>query len=113
MAIAIPLAGASAIRDSQAEAAGRLGPALEWARTAERIQPGASAPKLQQGLLLERAGDLPGAARALRAATAADPTDWRLWLTLSRVEAEQGRAAASVSAYRTARSLNPRSVLFQ
>ena len=38
---------------------------------------------------------------------------WRLWLVLSRIAAENGRADAAVAAYREARSLNPRGEIFE
>jgi cytochrome c-type biogenesis protein CcmH/NrfG len=62
--------------------------------------------------VLEQGGELPAAAAAAEAATERESTNWRTWLVLSRIEAERGRAAASVRAYREARSLNPRSELF-
>ena len=62
--------------------------------------------------MLELRGDFDGAAAAARAATADEPTNWRTWLVLSRIEAYRGDAQASVAAYREAESLNPRSTLF-
>ena len=76
------------------------------------IQPYAASGHLQKALVLERQGDYDGAGTAARQATAADSTDWRTWLTLSRIEAYRGDAQASVAAYRKAESLNPRSTLF-
>jgi len=113
VAIAIPLASTSLLRESEAEAqGGDLPAALEAARSAENVQPGAATPRLQEALLLEEMGDLTGAARAAREATERESTNWRHWLVLSRVEARRGNAAAAVGAYRRARSLNPRSGLF-
>jgi O-antigen ligase len=113
VAIAIPLASTSLLRQSEADARdGDLGAALENARSAENVLPGSAAPRLQQALVLEEAGDLPAAAEAARAATERESTNWRNWLVLSRVEAERGRTAAAVSAYRRAESLNPRFPLF-
>ena len=63
--------------------------------------------------MLELQGDLTGAVEAARAATEAEPTNWRTWFVLSRVEAKAGNTEASVEAYREARSLNPRSEIFQ
>lgn len=113
VAIAIPLASATLLRESEADArTGDLSGALEAARSAQNVQPGAATPRLQQALVLEAGGDFAPAAEAARAATEREPTNWRTWLVLSRIEAENGRAAASVDAYREARSLNPRSELF-
>jgi type II secretory pathway pseudopilin PulG len=114
VAIAIPLASTSLLRQSEAEArAGELSAALRAARSAQNVQPGAASPRLQEALVLELRGDLPPAAAAARAATEREPTNWRTWLVLSRLEAEQGRAVAAVRDYRQARSLDPHSSLFE
>lgn len=113
VAIAIPLATVSLLRESEAEVRrGDLDAALRAARSAQNVQPGAARPRLQQALVLEELGDLSRAARAARAATEREATNWRPWLVLSRVEAERGRAAPAVRAYRRARSLNPHFSLF-
>ena len=112
-AIAIPLATAGLLRESETEVReGDLVGALEAARSAENVQPAAATPRLQQALVLEQLGALDQAAAAAHAATARGSTNWRTWLVLSRVEAQRGRAAAAVAAYRQARSLNPESPLF-
>jgi hypothetical protein len=111
--IAIPLASTSLVRQSEADfRSGDLESALSAARSAENVQPSAATPRLQQALVLEAAGDLPAAAAAARSATENESTNWRTWLVLSRIEAERGRAAAAVADYGEARSLNPRSSLF-
>jgi hypothetical protein len=113
LAIAIPLAGATALRDSQAAIRdGRLASALTDARTAAAIQPSAASPYLQQALIFERAGQLDRAVGYARIATLHETTNWRPWMILSRLEAERGRPAASVAAFRRARSLNTRSLIF-
>lgn len=113
-AIAAPLASTSLLRQSEADArAGDLSAALEAARSAQNVQPGAASPRLQQALVLETQGDLPAAAAAAHAATERESTNWRTWLILSRLEAEQGHADASVRFFRKARSLNPYSELFE
>lgn len=113
-AIAIPLATTSLVRQSEADVRdGDLTAALGAARSAQNVQPDAAGPRLQQALVLETQGDLPAAAEAARAATERESTNWRTWLVLSRIEAERGMAASSVRDYRRARSLNPRSELFQ
>ena len=64
-AVAVPMAGALATRDSRAAAAdGRLDAALQDSRTAERLQPYAATPHLQRALVLEQAGALAAAAAA-------------------------------------------------
>jgi O-Antigen ligase len=111
--IAIPYATASAVsasRDAALDA--NLPGALHDVAKAQDIQPYAATPNLQRALLLERDGDLDGAAAAAAAATDDEPTNWRTWLVRSRIEAERGEASAAVRAYERARSLNPRSPLF-
>ena len=113
IAIALPLAATSAVRDSrEAARAGDGRAALSEARTAAAIDPSAATPSLQQALIYEEAGALPQAVALARKATRQEPANWRTWLTLSRIEAKSGRAAASVAALRKARSLNPHSALF-
>lgn len=113
VAIAIPLASTSLVRQSEADfRRGDLQAALSAARSAQNVQPGAATPRLQQALVLEAAGDLSAAAEAARAATEREATNWRTWLVLSRIEAERGHAAAAVRDYGEARSLNPNSSLF-
>jgi cytochrome c-type biogenesis protein CcmH/NrfG len=111
-AVAVPMAGALATRESRDAAAdGRLGAALQDSRTAQRLQPYAATPDLQRALVLEEAGALPGAAGAARAATVDEPTNWRTWFVLARIDARRGQAADAVKALRVARRLNPRSAL--
>jgi O-Antigen ligase len=113
VAIAIPLSSSTLLRQSQAEArAGDLPAALTAARSAQNAQPDAASPRIQEALLLEAAGELPAAAAAARAAIEREQTNWRNWLVLARLEAKQGRADAAVRAYARAKSLNPRSLLF-
>jgi O-antigen ligase len=112
VAVAVPMTGALATRESRDAAAdGRLVAALEDSRTAERLQPYAATPSLQRALVLEEAGALPGAAAAAKAATAGEPTNWRTWFVLARIDARRGEAADAVQALRVARRLNPRSAL--
>ncbi|HEX6666443.1 MAG TPA: O-antigen ligase family protein [Solirubrobacterales bacterium] len=114
VAIAIPLATTSLVRQSEADARrGDLAAALSAARTAQNVQPGAAGPRLQQALVLEARRELTAATDAALAATERESTNWRTWLVLSRIEAERGMAAAAVRDFRRARSLNPRSTLFQ
>jgi len=112
-AIAIPLASTTLVRKSEADARdGNLSAALTTARSAQNVQPDAATPRLQEALLLEQMGEFGSAAAAAREATKREPTNWRTWLVLSRIEAEFGRAGASLAAYRRARSLNPEFSLF-
>lgn len=114
VAIAIPLASATLLRQSEADAReGDLSAALRAARSAQNVQPGAAGPRLQQALLLEAQGAFGPAATAARAATERESTNWRNWLVLSRIEAQQGEAAAAARDYRRAKSLNPHFSLFE
>jgi O-antigen ligase len=111
--IAVPMLAVRDVRQSQADArAGRLDSALEAARSAERFEGFAATPTLQRALVLEAQGDLEEASVAAREATRQESTNWRTWLTLSRIETERRQPEAAVDAYRTARSLNPRSAVF-
>jgi O-Antigen ligase len=111
--VAVPLASTSAVRLSQGSAAaGDLSQAVSEAKSASEVEPFAATPRLQAALLLERQGNLAAAAREARAAATRESANWRIWTTLSRIEAKRGHAAASVAAYRRARRLNPRSPLF-
>jgi hypothetical protein len=113
LAIAIPLASLHLTRESQAEArSGQYAAALDDAKSAQNVEPAAATPRLQQALVLELMGDLPAAEAAARAAVDRESTNWRLWLVLSRIAAENGRADASVAAYKEARNLNPRGEIF-
>jgi O-antigen ligase len=113
VAIAIPLSSSSSLQKSQVEArAGNLSRALREASDAQRVEPFAAAPLLQQALVLEAQGDLRAAEAAAEAAVHREPHEWRAWVVLSRIHAERGRPRASLASYRRARSLNPRSSLF-
>lgn len=112
-AIAIPMAGTALVRDSRSDVrAGQLGEALSDAQTAGEVQPGAASPNLQEALVLELRGELNAAASSAALATKHEPTNWRTWITLSRIEARQGHADEAIAAYRRARTLNPLSPLF-
>jgi hypothetical protein len=114
VAILIPLAEVRSVRASEeAVHDGDLSTALEKARDAAKIEPYAATPRLQEALVLERSGQLDQAISAATEATEKESTNWRTWLVLSRLEAKTGEAQRSVESYRKARSLNPRSPLFQ
>jgi hypothetical protein len=111
-AVAVPMAGALATRDSRdAAAEGRIAAALQDGRTAQRVQPYAASPRLQQALVLEQAGALSDASLAARAAAAEEPTNWRTWFTLARIDAKIGNTDVAINELRKARRLNPRSPL--
>jgi hypothetical protein len=113
VAIAIPLSSAASLQESQAQArAGDLSAALGKAADARRAEPFAAAPRVQEALILEQQGRLGGAEGAALAAVDREARQWRAWVILSRVQAERGRARASLRSSRRARALNPTSPLF-
>ena len=113
VAIGFPLTTTNDVRKSQAAAAtGDLPLALTYARAAARVEPGAASAQLQMAQVLEAQRRLGAAVASARRATADESDNWTNWLVLSRIEAEAGHARAAVSAYRRARSLNPRSPVF-
>ena len=114
VAIWFPLSGATALRQSQVDAAhGDLTAAFSEAEDAAAAQPYAASPKLQEALLLERRGKLRAAAAAARSATDKERTNWRTWLIRARIEAERDRTSPALRAFRRARSLNPGYVLLR
>ena len=113
IAIAIPLAGAQLLRQSQSDARdGDVVAALSDAQTAQNVQPGAASPRLQEALLYEGEGEYGAAESAAAAATEREPTNWRTWLLLARIQAQNERPDAALANYRRARALNPGSVVF-
>ena len=114
VAIAIPLSSASLIRESQSQSrSGDLAGALGSAQSATNVEPDSGLPRLQQALILEQAGEYPAAVTQAAAAAEHEGENWKNWLILSRVQAENGEAKASVASYRMAKSLNPNSPIFE
>ena len=108
VAIAIPFGMTSAIRSSQAAAGARhLNTALSDALTAQQLEPYAATPRLQRALVLERAHEYAAARTAISEAATREPTNWRIWLVSSRIDAETGHPRAAVRDYRRAHALNP------
>jgi O-antigen ligase len=113
IAISVPLAAAVALSDSQSAArSGDLLAAYRDSLTAQRIEPYAVAPRLQEALVLEAANDLSAAAVAARIATENAPTDWQAWLTLARIDARAGALPGALTALRRAESLDPHNSLW-
>jgi cytochrome c-type biogenesis protein CcmH/NrfG len=105
---------ASAIRSSQqAVQEGRFVDALRDATDAAETETWGASGFLQRALVLEQVGRLGAAEVAAQRATQLEPVNWQLWLVLGRIRAERGRVAPALAAVARARSLNPRSPLFQ
>jgi hypothetical protein len=114
LAIQLPLLAATErVRDSQrAVTAGNFPRAVENATTAVEAEPWAATPLLQRALVLEATGNLAEASTDARAAADREPTNWRVWLTLARIEAERGHVTRALRAGGRARRLNPKSRLW-
>jgi tetratricopeptide (TPR) repeat protein len=111
IAVAVPFTATSLVeRSREAVAEDRLDDALQDARDAVAVQPSAARPRIQEANVLELMGDVGGALVAAREATDREPTNWRLWIVLSRLEARAGNAEAAVDAFTEAQSLFPRGV---
>jgi tetratricopeptide (TPR) repeat protein len=104
----------AAIRRSQAaERDGDPALALAWAREAAAAEPWSASAFEQQGLVLEGEGALPEAAQDLERAISREPTNFRHWLVLARVEAERGDLKAALTDYVRAHQLRPLAAVFQ
>jgi Flp pilus assembly protein TadD len=113
-AIIVPLSSTIAVHSSQsAIRSGDFRAALSDVATAQRIEPSAATPRLQRALILEQLGDIGGASQAIAQAAAREPTNWRIWLVVSRIETEANQPRRALSAYLRARSLNPTSPIFR
>lgn len=114
LAVGIPLAATTAVRQSQTDfSAGDTSGALAAARSALAVEPRAVSARIQEALVLESLGRLPAAMSAARTATVDEPQNWQGWLVLSRIEAEAGEPSFALAAYRQARALNPQSPIFR
>jgi O-Antigen ligase len=112
--IAIPLAAAASLQESQAAVrSGDLTGALSKAEDATHVEPFVAATHLQKALVLEEQQQLSHAEAAAREAVRAEPQEWRAWVVLSRIQAKLGKVHPAIVSYRRAKQLNPRSPLFQ
>ncbi|HYH60481.1 MAG TPA: O-antigen ligase family protein [Solirubrobacterales bacterium] len=110
----MPLASSLELGSSQrAFNEGNLQGAYDAAKRAEGLEPFAAGPRLQQALVLERAGLIKEAVGAAQASVERAPTDWRPRLILARLQAIDGQTDLAVQSYREARELNPYSLIFQ
>jgi Flp pilus assembly protein TadD len=65
-------------------------------------------PYVQVALVAEQGGNYAAARAWIDEATRRDSSDWRLWVTAARIEAESGRVARARRSLARARVLNPR-----
>lgn len=114
MAVTVSILGGSDLMNESHSAFGDGEPAvaLEKAKDAASIQPYASEPKVQEAQILASLNDKEGALAAVQEATDLDPLNWRPWLVRAQISAQAGHVPESLKAFRTARSLNPNSLLF-
>jgi hypothetical protein len=108
LTIWFPLRGATALRQSQVDAAhGDLSGALRQARDAADAQSYAASPLLQEALILEQQGKLRPAAAAATEATRKEGAEWSTWFILARIEAERGRIGPALRAFDRAHRADP------
>lgn len=113
VAIVPPLWGTIAIeRSYEAAEEGRVGDALDAARSAISAQPYAALPRAQEAQLLARSGNHNAALAAARHAAEREPTNWQNWYLVARLAARAGERQAAIDARRRAARLNPHSALF-
>jgi tetratricopeptide (TPR) repeat protein len=98
-------------RDAAAD--GDLAAASDDAKQAAALEPWSAGPRLQLALVDELQGDLPVARERIEQAIDRSPDDWQLWLIRARIETKLGDVDSATGSLAQARSLNPRSPLFQ
>jgi hypothetical protein len=94
------------------EAGGELDEAIDAAKRARSIEPWASSPYLQLGLLAELQGDYPSAIAWLDEAIEREDANWQLYYLRFRVLEQAGDGDAAQRDYDRARALNPRAPEF-
>lgn len=92
---------------NSAAAAGDLASAVDHAETAREIEPWATSPYVQLGLLAERKGEYETAIGRLDQAIHREEDSWLLYYLRARVEHAAGNTAAARADQREARRLNP------
>jgi hypothetical protein len=86
---------------------GNLSSAVDYANTAQTIEPWAASPYLQLGLLDEAQGNYPAAVGRLTQAIQHENDNWLLYYLRGRMEHEGGEAGPARADLREARLLNP------
>ena len=92
---------------NSAAAEGNLASAISNAETARSIEPWATSPYKQLGLLAEHEGDYASASKWLSEAIDREEDSWLLYYLRARVEYGAGDEAAALADQREARRLNP------
>jgi O-antigen ligase len=109
-----PLLVQHELKSSQhAAAVGDLTSAVSHADTARSIEPWASSPYVQLGLLAQLQGDLPTAAERLTQAIEREDRNWQLYYLRSKVEHEAGDEGAAQADLAHAQRLNPLETCFR
>jgi tetratricopeptide (TPR) repeat protein len=88
-------------------ASGDSADALRLSDEALDAEPWAASALALRAEALQSAGRLDAARTDLRRAIDAEPSNWRHWFLLARLEAQAGRGSAAVAALAEARRLNP------
>jgi hypothetical protein len=86
---------------------GNLPSAVSHAETARKVEPWATTPLKQLGLLAEREGNYPAAIARLDQAIEREEGNWLLYYLRARVEHEAGEGPAAKKDFTEARHLNP------
>jgi O-Antigen ligase len=114
LAVQLPVL-ASAVQVQSSQRAIRVGDfdeAVSAATTAVQVAPWAASGYSQRALVLEQLGFGARAEADGRRAAQREPTNWKMWLVLARIEAERGRIRPALAHARRAASLNRRAPLF-
>jgi tetratricopeptide (TPR) repeat protein len=90
-----------------AAAEGNLASAVSHAETARSIEPWATSPYRQLGLLAEREGNYPAAIDWLNQAIEREEDSWLLYYVRARVEHKAGNEVAAQADLGEAQRLNP------
>jgi tetratricopeptide (TPR) repeat protein len=86
---------------------GNLASAVSHAETARKVEPWATTPLKQLGLLAEREGNYPAAIARMDQAIEHEEDNWLLYYLRARMEHEAGNEAAAQKDFEEAQRLNP------
>ncbi len=104
----VALGAAVHLQNSQAaDAAGNLSRATSEALAAKEVEPWASRPYLQLGLIAVQKGDLAEGRALIGSAIKRSPQDWTLWLRAAQIDVQRGAILAGRRELGVARTLDP------